>query len=53
MKATYMEIFLNQTSEDGDEERQAAVAAESGGVTLTTFASITFLLQLVTLLVSK
>ena len=42
-----------QISENSNEERQAAVAAESGGVTLTTFASITFLLQLVTLLVSK
>ena len=48
-----MEIFLNQTSEDSGEERQTAAAVESGGVTLTTFASITFLLQLVTLLVSK
>ena len=41
-----------QISENSNEDRQAA-AVDSGGVTLTTFASITFLLQLVTLLVSK
>ena len=54
MKATCMDIFICvQISEDSNEGRQAAVAAESGGVTLTTFSLITFLLQLVTLLVSK
>ena len=42
-----------QASEDSGEERQAAAAAESGGVTLMTLAVLTFVAQLAALFISK